>query len=176
MPDRTCSVEACERKVLAFGLCSAHYQRKRKGKPLDPPIWTPHNRTCSIPGCDRPFRRNDLCDMHCNRLRYYGTTEPGLRARAISPVEKFMTRFEVDPDTGCWVWQLGLTTEGYSQFAHDGHQMGHRWSYEFFVGPIPEGHHLHHECHNRPCVNPDHLHPLLPQEHIAMHLNQHLRV
>lgn len=31
-----CSVEGCGRPVQAGGLCSGHYQRKRRGEPLTP--------------------------------------------------------------------------------------------------------------------------------------------
>jgi hypothetical protein len=40
----------------------------------------------------------------------------------------------------------------------------HRWSYEHFVGPIPEGLHIDHLCRVRRCVNPDHLEPVTPKE------------
>lgn len=33
----------------------------------------------------------------------------------------------------------------------------HRWSYERFVAPIPEGMLIDHMCHNKGCVNPGHL-------------------
>lgn len=33
----------------------------------------------------------------------------------------------------------------------------HRWSYEYFNGPIPDGLVIDHLCRNRWCVNPDHL-------------------
>lgn len=33
----------------------------------------------------------------------------------------------------------------------------HKFSFEAFVGPVPRGHVVRHRCHNRRCVNPDHL-------------------
>jgi hypothetical protein len=74
-------------------------------------------------------------------------------------LEKTMTT-----DSGCIVWTGGLNGVGYGQFyvgrtSRDatGKGYAHRWSYEQFVGPIPEGMHIDHLCRNRACVNPDHL-------------------
>jgi hypothetical protein len=33
----------------------------------------------------------------------------------------------------------------------------HRLSHIEYVGPIPAGYDVHHECYNRRCCNPDHL-------------------
>lgn len=70
------------------------------------------------------------------------------------PVHK---RYEVDPETGCWLW-LGSTMYGYGRCSHKGksHQ-AHRVLYERHKGPIPEGLQIDHLCRNKRCVNPDHL-------------------
>ena len=50
-------------------------------------------------------------------------------------------------------------------FTHDRHQMlAHRWSYEHFVGHIPDGLTIDHLCRNRRCVRPDHLEPVTSGE------------
>lgn len=70
---------------------------------------------------------------------------------------------KVDRDgAGCWPW-LGRTTarEGYGQFDWRGTGVyAHRLAWEFTSGPIPAGMELDHLCHNRSCVNPDHLRPV----------------
>lgn len=47
----------------------------------------------------------------------------------------------------------------------------HRFVYETFVGPIPPGRgwHIHHQCGNRLCINPDHLELLTGPEHKRRH-------
>lgn len=47
----------------------------------------------------------------------------------------------------------------------------HRAAWEQKHGPIPEGMHIHHRCHNKTCVNVDHLELLIPKEHYAQHRN-----
>jgi hypothetical protein len=68
----------------------------------------------------------------------------------------------------CWLWTGGLTRDGYGVFWVNRKQRrpAHRWSYEHFVGPIPEGLQIDHLCRVRRCVNPDHLEPVTNRENI----------
>ncbi len=81
------------------------------------------------------------------------------------PIEdRFMesVKFRVD---GCWTWTGARQPEGYGKFELEGRtRVAHRVSYELFIGPIPEGMHLDHLCHEPSCVNPDHLEPVPPIE------------
>lgn len=101
-----------------------------------------------------------------------------------SPVDRFRKKYQEDPVTGCWLWTAGSAGEGYGTFftgeylpsGNPRMQRAHIWSYEHFVGPIPEGLELDHVCHtedpdclggpcaHRRCVNPDHLEPVTPLE------------
>jgi hypothetical protein len=70
--------------------------------------------------------------------------------------------------TACIEWVGNRNPAGYGKFypgqiapgvyAHM--MLAHRWGYEQFIGPIPEGLQLDHLCRNRPCVNTDHLEPV----------------
>lgn len=124
-----CSVEGCERKGLARNLCSAHYQRERKGQEMTTPIQS--------------------------QLR--GSAE-----------ERFWAKIDFDGPGGCWLWTGTLWPNGYGMFSVGGRAgrllLAHRFSYEYLVGPIPEGLTIDHVrargCTHRNCVNPAHLEPV----------------
>jgi hypothetical protein len=50
------------------------------------------------------------------------------------------------------------------------HHLAHRVSYEFYQGPIPEGHEIDHVwqrgCRSRQCINPEHLEAVTHQENV----------
>lgn len=87
-------------------------------------------------------------------------------------IERFREKIAPGPN-GCIEWTGGLNGVGYGQFyggrtslGQTGKTYAHRWSYEHFVGPIPEGLHLDHLCRNRKCVNPEHLEPVTIRENL----------
>ena len=69
-----CSVKTCERKVLARGWCSMHYQSWRAwGHPEgSAPAKIPSR--CEREGCPRPASAKGLCSMHYAQLRRSRTT------------------------------------------------------------------------------------------------------
>jgi hypothetical protein len=72
---------------------------------------------------------------------------------------------------GCWLRPINSVAR-YANISVDGTQLlAHRFSYERFIGPIPEGHDLHHECLVTNCVNPLHLTPILPTHHALLDPN-----
>lgn len=78
-----------------------------------------------------------------------------------------------EPD-GCWLWcGSHFKQTGYCCFSMkrtDGTwapTVGHRISYELYVGEIPPGYWVDHLCRNRGCVNPDHLEAVSPRVNTA---------
>lgn len=82
---------------------------------------------------------------------------------AYKPVlDRFVEKFELNRESGCWEWTASKGSKGYGKFQH--HRFGkiscwdaHKVSYDIFWGDVPYGNEVHHRCRNRACVNPNHL-------------------
>jgi hypothetical protein len=124
--------------------------------------------TCSRDGCDRSVYARDWCRKHYMRWWRHGTTADGptVEERFWSKVDKNGALPTWTPFLGpCWAWTAGLFPAGYGCFKLDGKsRLAHRLSYEWVIGPIPEGDDLDHLCRVRECCNPAHLEPVTPAE------------
>jgi hypothetical protein len=82
-------------------------------------------------------------------------------------VERFMSKVRVERWgwTWCWIWTGSKDKKGYGSFNYgpgQGSGLAHRWSYEHFIGPVPDGMELdHYRCINPSCVRPSHLRPTI---------------
>lgn len=74
-------------------------------------------------------------------------------------VKRFFNKIEKHRSSDCWLWTAGLDHKGYARFRDDSGKKvrAHRWAYEWFRSPIPEGLHIDHLCRNRHCQNPWHM-------------------
>lgn len=62
------------------------------------------------------------------------------------------------PESGCWIWLMSVIQDGYGRMQLGPRKvLAHRFSYETFVGPIPDGMLVLHSCDVPPCINPNHL-------------------
>ena len=149
------------------------------------------NRTCSVDeDCSEGGRlKRGLCGKHYQRWRRHGDARiagpPAVTAADME--ERFFSHVRKEPG-GCWVWTAQIDRDGYGAFGNGaGKHVGpHRWAYEHFVKPIPDGLQIDHLCHTRErltcpggrrclhrrCVNPAHLEPVPQKINIERGVNR----
>lgn len=92
---------------------------------------------------------------------------------AIPACERFWRRVDTSDPDGCWLWPGKRSGQRpYGQFRPgtrptDPHVYAHRFAYCDVIGPVPEGHELHHRCEIRLCVNPRHLEPVTHSDNVG---------
>lgn len=126
---------------------------------------------CGVDGCEEVHYSKGWCRLHYQRWRSSGDPLVLRNGRGLPLVDRFMARTERQPN-GCLLWTAGTNDGGYGRFAisHDTNVAAHRWSYEHFVGPIPDGLTVDHVkdrgCTSRLCVEPSHLEPVPLRENL----------
>lgn len=80
-------------------------------------------------------------------------------------------RWTVDPETGCWLWNGYINPQGYGVYCHRGRlQKAHRAAWQEHTGlTLSKDVPLHHKCHTKRCMNPDHLEPITSEKHGIHH-------
>lgn len=75
----------------------------------------------------------------------------------MNTVEEILANCNLDETTGCLLWQFSVSPQGNAQVnfcGKTGH--AHRFVFEHFVGPVPEGTKLRRFCPNAHCCNHEH--------------------
>lgn len=158
-PTRICKIDGCGRDGhLRRGWCNAHYRRwLTHGDPLAGPpmrMFAPEDGLCTIEGCEKPYYGRGLCAMHNARQKRNG--DPLTTQRFFDPSEALKARTRRDGE--CLTWTGTTNEKGYGSLRANGPMvLAHRFAWELSNGPIPDGLVVDHICHNRACVNVDHL-------------------
>lgn len=73
--------------------------------------------------------------------------------------ERFMSKVEFEPNTGCWLWTGAPGAGGYGVVLFEGrYQKAHRVSWALHHGAMPDrATKVCHRCDTPACVNPGHL-------------------
>lgn len=141
---KVCSIEGCNGKFKARGLCNRHYT-----------AWLNDNAPpCSVEECMELSRKRGWCETHYMRWYRKGTLKS--RSYFFSTEEAFL--HDIKPDGNCMVWTGGKDQDGYGTIRANGRTYRvHRYAWERENGPIPEGMFIDHICHNPSCAKIQHL-------------------
>ena len=113
-------------------------------------------KICSIDGCDRKHYARGWCNTHYAAWRRSG--DP-LKARGYynDPEAAFRDR-TMKAASGCIEWTASRSHQGYgTMYAKGQIVLAHRYAWERVNGPLAPGLYIDHKCHNRACVNTEHL-------------------
>lgn len=77
-----------------------------------------------------------------------------------SPLERFMSKVDKDPASGCWRWKGSKDAFGNATFFSSKRTSAARWIWQHLRGPLSVRVKLRPSC-NSLCVNPDHLLPTI---------------
>lgn len=117
-------------------------------------------RYCSIPDCTKVVRARGWCSAHYTRWQRHGDPIAGGPSHGRTKADRFWSS-KVEFTGRCWFWLGRRDRYGYGNFRNGSRVVkAHRFSYEFCIGPIPEGLVLDHLCRTPSCVRPDHLEPV----------------
>jgi hypothetical protein len=107
-------------------------------------------------------------------MRFYRHGENKSSYKDISAIDRYKERTTLNSLNGCIEWNILISKkQRYPILVINNKRVKvHRFSYEYFVGTIPDGLCVLHKCDNTICSNPDHLFLGTQKENIQDMLNK----
>jgi hypothetical protein len=146
MTKPTCVVDDCSNvgQKKGHGKCWKHYRASRA-------------IPCSVEECKDTAAAAGLCTTHYTRQQRHGDVHATAFVKGDDEA-RFWSHVDRRGDDECWPWTSYTDRKGYGIFRMpDRPHPAHRWAYEHFVGPIPEGLTIDHVknkgCTRKDCVN-----------------------
>lgn len=143
-----CSIENCQAKIVARGLCAKHYMREKRSNTTS----VGFKRQCSVEECQGNYMALGFCELHYKRYKRYGRTNVILR-----------------PDgTGSFY----IDQFGYKSFKpyHGKRILEHRIIVENSIGrSLEKNEHIHHIDGNKLNNSINNLQIVSPTEHAIIH-------
>jgi hypothetical protein len=177
----TCKINGCERPHYTHGFCRGHGNAfKRTGDPLNYLKPKAPKPLCSVDSCEAEAKLRGFCRPHHGAWQRTGDPLSLGKSRPLQDLAERVWQY-VDrrgPDE-CWPWVGKPGVGGYGRLHMPGNRgaTASRVVYELENGPVPDGLHVDHTCHNRDdscpgaddcvhrlCCNPSHLEAVTPRE------------
>lgn len=162
---KKCSVEGCERRLVARGLCMGHYSAQRRGSDPYNHKLTSRSRgaLCDVVGCERRAQSIGKCKTH-RRRELEGVDVAKPIRKSSKPSRKgdkfrFIEAHATYAGPDCLIWPFHKDFQGYGRLRVGALSIGaHRLMCWFNQGEPPHAKaEAAHRCGNASCVNPKHL-------------------
>lgn len=130
---RRCFFLGCGREHAARGLCSAHWQQQREGKPLTPLMrFRNAGRSCLVEGCGRPSKTKGMCGGHYQQR---------MRGKDLTPLRAPHVAGQLYRSSGGGYVGLCIRVEGKAVYVG----LEHRLVMERYLGrPLRDDESVHH--------------------------------
>lgn len=136
--------------------CLQHRTALTNTRPLGGPTMADSQHICSIGECGNPAYLRTFCNAHYLRWRRHGSPTGGGIQKG-EPLRWLKVAIQTASDT-CIEWPFASNGNGYGWAYYQGSRIGaHRLALVLASGSNPTGCVAAHACHNRACVNPQHL-------------------